>query len=492
MSRFDSHLKKNLLHIHKNIYLSKSDEYYHEKILRYHDPSSPEAHYLLGQKMEQKGHLVKAYKHYQEAAGIYSPYYFKAKHACRNLEDQITEDIGQVPQPARTTLPLTVKIMLFFLLFINMFLLILLFFFPSFSGAISSSLKMWNTGTDVVYEVEDLPYIMYFPEDTPKDEIEKSLHDQSIRLGRDAKNKNILIYGVATNDQKLSFEVLPLKSEAIQESSFVRAEYNSTLNDPVKIRFLNKSGAVLKGGPHPLQFIGANLVRTALQSYMKNNGSPPDSLDQLVADYPDNYLSFIPNEATTGSNSISSTFSGSGGWVYNQEALTLSEMFYPNTPANALQPSPIPYSPVKIDIDKRAFSLVVTIPPYIISSQKVGIGKDDSTRQGQFPILNRVQNPRGARPNMYGTAALGMGDIAIHGTLDKGSIERTKSHGCIRLVNPDIEEIFDFVPKGAVVNIYNKAPDKGLKPVTQSLEQLIPDKDPVNKQTTTSIFSWAG
>ncbi|WP_226675376.1 L,D-transpeptidase family protein [Rossellomorea aquimaris] len=488
MERFDSHLKKNLLHIHKNVYLSKSDEQYHEKILRYHDPSSPEAHYLLGQKMEQKGLLVKAYKHYQAAIGVYSPYYFKAKQACRLLEDQISGEMGQVQKPDKAVLPLYVKVILCTLLFINVCLLILLFLFPSLSSTISSSLKVWGTGTNVVYETEEIPYVMYFPIDTPKDEIEQSLHDESIRIGKNEKNKTILIYGVKTIDPKLSLKVLPLKSDSVRESSFVRAEYNSTLNEPVNIRFFNQSKAASAIDPYPLQLIGANLVRTALQSYMEDKGSPPESLDQLVSDYPHNYLSFIPNEFTTGSNAISNRFSGAGGWVYNHEAGTLADMFYPNTPVS----TPIPFSPVKVDINKRTFSLVVKAPPYIVSSHSIGIGKHDSTPTGHFPIRNRVLEPSGEHPDMFGSAALGMGDIAIHGTLDETSIGNSLSHGCIRLVNPDMEAIFDFVPKGAVVTIDDKAQGGELKPMTHSLDQLYPDDRPVNKQSTTTIFDWAG
>ncbi len=497
MSRFESHLKKNLLNVHKNIYLSKNDEQYYEKILRYHDPTSPEAHYHLGQKLEQKGALIKAYIHYQQASNVHSPYYFKAKKACKLLEERIhsdkLSDNGQAPQPTKNSLPPYVKMIVFSLLFINACMLILFFLYPPFSRTISSTLKNWNTGTEVVYETEDLPYVIYFPTDTPKSEIEKFLHDKAIQLGNEGKNKSILLYGVMTTDPKLSFQVLPLKNGAIQESSFVRAEYNSTLNEPVKIRFLNKSNQEAGGkDPYTLQFIGANIVRTALQAYIRDKGSPPKSLNQLVSDYPDNYLSFIPNEATTGSNSVAVTFSGQGGWVYNQQASRVADMFYPNTPADTQYPSPVPFSPVQVDIHKATFSLIVKTPPYIISSKKIGIGKDDSTPEGQFPIFHRVLDPVGEHPNMFGTAALGMGDIAIHGTSDERSIENTKSHGCIRLTNPDIEMMFDFVPKGAVVTIDNKAPLKSLKHVTQSLEQLVPAKEPGNKQSTKSIFSWAG
>ncbi|TMU83923.1 hypothetical protein FGG79_17375 [Bacillus sp. BHET2] len=496
MSRFESHLKKNLLNVHKNIYLSKDDENYYEKILRYHDPSSPEAHYHLGQKWEQKGAFVKAYKHYQQAMNVHSPYYFKAKKANKHLEEQInlnqTTKNGQAP--AKKALPLYVKVMVFTLLFINACLLILLFLYPPFSSMISSTVKKWNTGTEVVYETEDLPYVIYFPTDTPQDEIEKSLHDKAIQLGNNVKNKNVLLYGVVTTDPKLSFQILPLKNESIQESSFVRAEFNSTLNEPVKIRFLNNDDQeASRKDPYTIQYIGANLVRTALQAYMKDKGAPPDSIEQLASDYPDNYLSFIPNEAITGSNSVADAFSGQGGWVYNPHASRVADMFYPNTHTDTLPRSPVPFSPIQVDIDKAAFSLIIKSSPYIISTKKIGIGKDDSTPEGQFPIFNRVLEPLGEHPNTFGTAALGMGDIAIHGTTDERSIQNTKSHGCIRLVNPDIEEIFDFVPKGAMVKIHDGNQDERLAPIAQSLlEQLLPDSELKTKQTTATIFSWAG
>ncbi|MFP3472099.1 hypothetical protein R0J90_18790, partial [Micrococcus sp. SIMBA_144] len=83
-------------------------------------------------------------------------------------------EMGQVQKPDKAILPLYVKSILCTLLFINVCLLILLFLFPSLSSTISSSLKVWSTGTNVVYETEEIPYVMYFPIDTPKDEIEQS------------------------------------------------------------------------------------------------------------------------------------------------------------------------------------------------------------------------------------------------------------------------------------------------------------------------------
>lgn len=43
--------------------------------------------------------------------------------------------------------------------------------------------------------------------------------------------------------------------------------------------------------------------------------------------------------------------------------------------------------------------------------------------------------------------------IYIHGTPDEGLIGTPASHGCIRMKNKDVAELFDFVPFGAAVYI---------------------------------------
>jgi tetratricopeptide (TPR) repeat protein len=74
-SRFKNHLDDNLVHIHKNLYISPGDPLYYEKVIRYLDPNSPEAHFKLGQKNQKKGNLPKAKFHYQETLRTYpSPY----------------------------------------------------------------------------------------------------------------------------------------------------------------------------------------------------------------------------------------------------------------------------------------------------------------------------------------------------------------------------------------------------------------------------------
>jgi lipoprotein-anchoring transpeptidase ErfK/SrfK len=43
--------------------------------------------------------------------------------------------------------------------------------------------------------------------------------------------------------------------------------------------------------------------------------------------------------------------------------------------------------------------------------------------------------------------------IYIHGTPDDQPMGEPRSHGCIRMRNKDIVELFEFVPVGTVVEI---------------------------------------
>lgn len=47
------------------------------------------------------------------------------------------------------------------------------------------------------------------------------------------------------------------------------------------------------------------------------------------------------------------------------------------------------------------------------------------------------------------------GDFGIHGTLDPYSVGWASSHGCIRMNNDDIAELYKFIPYGTKVVIIN-------------------------------------
>jgi lipoprotein-anchoring transpeptidase ErfK/SrfK len=63
--------------------------------------------------------------------------------------------------------------------------------------------------------------------------------------------------------------------------------------------------------------------------------------------------------------------------------------------------------------------------------------------------------PGGSPRNPMGAAALGLdrGNYAIHGTNDPASIGGFVSHGCIRMHNADVMDLYQRVPIGAKVAV---------------------------------------
>jgi len=63
--------------------------------------------------------------------------------------------------------------------------------------------------------------------------------------------------------------------------------------------------------------------------------------------------------------------------------------------------------------------------------------------------------PGGSPRNPMGAAALGLdrGNYAIHGTNDPASIGGFVSHGCIRMFNADVMDLYARVPIGAKVAV---------------------------------------
>ncbi len=83
---------------------------------------------------------------------------------------------------------------------------------------------------------------------------------------------------------------------------------------------------------------------------------------------------------------------------------------------------------------------------------------------GSFQIVNRVTNPtyyhqgKKVEPgpqNPVGTRWIGLDEkgYGIHGTNAPGSIGKSASHGCIRMAKKDLEEFFEMVRPGDVVEI---------------------------------------
>jgi len=95
----------------------------------------------------------------------------------------------------------------------------------------------------------------------------------------------------------------------------------------------------------------------------------------------------------------------------------------------------------------------------------VAVGKDTTpSPTGSFTIVNRLTNPtyyhkgqvipQGPQ-NPIGTRWIGLSQkgYGIHGTNAPHSIGKAASHGCIRMGRRDLEELFELVRPGDVVDI---------------------------------------
>jgi lipoprotein-anchoring transpeptidase ErfK/SrfK len=93
--------------------------------------------------------------------------------------------------------------------------------------------------------------------------------------------------------------------------------------------------------------------------------------------------------------------------------------------------------------------------------------KSSPSPSGSFAIANRLSKPYYYHPgkvipsgpsNPLGTRWLGLSlkGFGIHGTNAPKSIGKKASHGCIRMRNRDIEELFLLVQAGDAVEIYSE------------------------------------
>jgi lipoprotein-anchoring transpeptidase ErfK/SrfK len=110
------------------------------------------------------------------------------------------------------------------------------------------------------------------------------------------------------------------------------------------------------------------------------------------------------------------------------------------------------------------YELVVHQDGSFVKSYRVGVGKDGATPLGDFTVKNKMidptyYGPEGVLPhddpnNPLGKRWIDIGDsYGIHGTIDPASIGKNESRGCIRMLNSDVEEVYDFLVIGSEVKI---------------------------------------
>lgn len=107
---------------------------------------------------------------------------------------------------------------------------------------------------------------------------------------------------------------------------------------------------------------------------------------------------------------------------------------------------------IVIDMDRLTLTLFENGEP--LKQYPVAMGKYETpTPMGNWEIRSKDTNP----PDVMGTRWLGLnipyGTYGIHGTYAYHSIGSFASHGCIRMFNSNVEEIFPMVTVGTPVTI---------------------------------------
>ena len=99
----------------------------------------------------------------------------------------------------------------------------------------------------------------------------------------------------------------------------------------------------------------------------------------------------------------------------------------------------------------------------------VAVGKPSTpTPQGKFAIINRVPHPAWYGPsvtvapgknNPLGSRWMGLSakGYGIHGTNVPSSIGKAASHGCVRMRQQDLEELFEMVTVGTTVELQGES-----------------------------------
>ena len=124
--------------------------------------------------------------------------------------------------------------------------------------------------------------------------------------------------------------------------------------------------------------------------------------------------------------------------------------------SSALQSRPSGEVSIRIRLDERV--LLLFSDGQVWKRYPIAIGKESTPSPiGEWQIVWKDAN----WGTGFGTRWLGLdvpwGTFGIHGTNKPWSIGGAASHGCIRMQNRDVEELFEWVPLGTSVKIEGKA-----------------------------------
>ncbi len=152
-------------------------------------------------------------------------------------------------------------------------------------------------------------------------------------------------------------------------------------------------------------------------------------------------------------------------------AIEPASTVFPSIPGTATVPFSVDglgyVSHIEVDLSDRRLTLYQNVTP--LGDYPVAVGREGwATPTGSFQVMQMYENPDWMNPltggvipggdpsNPLGQYWIGFWTdgnawIGLHGTPDSGSIGQAASHGCVRLHNHHIQEIFNLVQVGTPV-----------------------------------------
>ncbi len=126
-----------------------------------------------------------------------------------------------------------------------------------------------------------------------------------------------------------------------------------------------------------------------------------------------------------------------------------------------------------IVINKSKFLLMLYDENNLFTIYNIALGKNNKTPMGNFKTVSKVIEPDwysdngkiafGDKRNVLGTRWMeikatdnknrDLKGYGIHGTWERNSINKMRSNGCVRMLNENIEEIFDIIPLNTPIKI---------------------------------------
>lgn len=444
-------MKENLTRIHHNLYVSKNDPLYLDKIINYNS-DNPYWLYKYGRHKEGEGSLEMAAKYYLQASHY--------GHKCAEKDYyRIKNSLEVHKSKSRSIAPF---------IMLGLLSLLILLSFLHFHKFILNEHKYINYKTqEVTYDLieKNGETTLLLDEVTPG-QLEEILRYKGMEENKKAENQRVKAVHKGTG--KIIGE-----SYWSQDRKLIIKNY---LQPQSK---LNNQGATFSKSINPEKLLALNLVRTAAAGYQIINGRELENLDDLVGPYPLNYLSLLPPvEFRLYPQAISL-----------EKRIRLPDYDYSDlNPDNTIERGDF-YKPIKLIIDRSKHRLYYLHGDDVIKSFEVGLGKKDSTPLGTYFIKERVVFPE--PQSIYGTRgfSLSRDDYGLHGTFNNESIGSDMSQGCIRMFNEDIEELFPNVPLGTVIEIKDMT-DYPREVMGQGLPIGPGEISPHNEKNEGKIYDW--